>query len=1375
MSRPFLRGAFAAAAILFCASLAAAADLPWNGAPFAADPKALLAAAEAVKPKAQDEGVVVLLDETHVTLDAKGLATRTERLVYRVVDESAVDYWSSIDVTWQPWYEEEPKVEARVVSKDGSVHPLDPKSFGKGDQEDEPDMFSDTRELSGPLPAVAPGAVIEQVVTYRAKAVLNEAGTSYRHNFGRWVESQQDRFILDYPTALPLHLVNQSAPAIEPRRSESNGITHLVFESGTLPARKDYESGMPSDNDRGSYVAYATGRSWQDVARWYVSVVEKQIGPQPSLGSLVASAVGDAKDPREIAARLLAKVERDIRYAGVEFGEGSIVPRTPAETLSHKYGDCKDKAILLVALLRQAGVPAHAALLDSGYGRDVNAALPAVNDFNHVIVYVPGERPFWVDPTDEFARAGELPSADQGRRALIAANDTTTLVTTPLDEPSANRTIETRTFTLAESGKATVVETSEFSGEAERDTRRRYAGMDQKSLREHFETYVKNVFLAEALGKYEIGDVHDLSKPFRVTVEAVRAARGTTAEGEAAVAVFHAHCVNQMPEELKEAPEEAEGEPSASSKAKKREHDYVNYQPHVLDVHYRVQPPPGYVVRPVAKNETLTLGTSTLTKTFSEQSDGTFAADYHFDSGPRRITPAQYEATREAISKVANESAVLLMWDQLGRKLMDQGEVGKAIAEFRRMAIAHPKEAIHHLDIAKALITAGFGTAARAEAKRAVEIEPKSAKAHLALGWTLSYDLIGRPAAKGWDLEGARAAYKKAKELDPKDIEVRSEYALLLKYNAAGVQYGEGARLDDSIAEYLSLKKEKERVNAPAIDRELMLLYLYSNRFKELKELAAETKDTEKKDALSLAAVAVLEGGTAAVKASEALELSKRRTAQTQAGGVLMLTRRYPQAVELLAAAAQGAPNAAELRTQLDVVRKMKRVEEIPSNDNDPADVLRRFFAATAMQKDESALREFMSADVLTFFDDDTPFDEPARHTARLGAASLRKARGATPDRAFLADAAVAVFQIQQQGNDETGYRLLGRGRAGDKAPVEMTAFVVRENGKYRVAAIHAAPEMIALRAFRLAESGKLDAARQWLDWTRDYVHGSGDDPVASSPFATLWNGQKDATADDIRLAAASFLTGTKKTAGLSLPVLLAERAKATDDRQLQIDQALASIYETTEKWSDLLTVADRLQAKYPRSARAFEKGVRALLKLNRTDEAKQRVVARLQQMPNDRAALRALGRLAESRGDYAEAIEAFRKVVAAPDPTANDYNQFAWTSLFGAGDLDAAIEDARRADGLDPSAYPILNTLATLYAEQGKSAEARQTLLKSLEASATGEVNAADWYIVGRLAENYGITDAAVDAYQRVPKPAGDGHGSSYELAQKRLAGLRK
>ena len=124
---------------------------------------------------------------------------------------------------------------------------------------------------------------------------------------------------------------------------------------------------------------------------------------------------------------ILDYLDREVRYTGIEFGEAAIMPHDPADTLNKKYGDCKDKATLLVTILRAAGIPAYVALLNAGSRMDVPADLPGMGLFDHAIVYVPGKPALWIDATDRYARLGQLPAGDQGRLALIARPETTWL------------------------------------------------------------------------------------------------------------------------------------------------------------------------------------------------------------------------------------------------------------------------------------------------------------------------------------------------------------------------------------------------------------------------------------------------------------------------------------------------------------------------------------------------------------------------------------------------------------------------------------------------------------------------------------------------------------------------------------------------------------------------------------------------------------------------------------------------------------------------------------------------------------------------------------------------------------------------------------
>ncbi len=1371
MSRAFPRAlarSFCLSVLLLPVSLSAGEV--WDGAPFAADPKALLAAAEAIKPEKPEEGVVVLLDETVVRFEADGRSTRVERLIFRVHDQSAVEGWATIETSWQPWYHEHPQVDARVVTADGAVHRLDPKSFGAGDAEDEPDMFSDTRILSGPIPAVAPGAVIEQTITYRDKNPLRDTGLASRHQFGRWVETRQSRLVLEYPSTLDLKLANWSKPRVEPKRTDADGVTRLLFETGPRPALEQMEWYVPPDVNSLSFVAWTTGKSWQTVAQRYSEIVDARIGDLGSVARATAAAVGDAKEPREVIRRVLAALERDIRYAGVEFGEGSIFPRSPAETLRNKYGDCKDKATLLVAMLRQAGIPASTVLINSGFGVDVDPDLPGLGHFNHVIVRTDGPEPLWIDPTDEFARAGELPDSDQGRLVLVANSDTTALVRTPLSDSTTNRTLETREFFLSEDGKATVIETNEYHGSDERTNRRYYDSTDSKSAGESMKSYAEQAYLSKTVSRWEKSDARDLTRPFVLKIEMKDAQRGSTAGGEAAVGIFWSRLTGDLPTEFhhsNESREEAGGKP--------RRYDYLFAKPYVLDMHYVIHPPIGYQPRAIPERETLKLGTATITKEYTVREDGTVLANFRMDSGPRRITPAQFEELREAVVKLNEEKAFLFYFDQNGRKYLEQGEVGKAVAEFRRIADLHPKEGLHRADVARALLAGGLGAAARREAKRAVEIEPKSARSHAVLGYVLTNDLIGRPMHRGCDVKGAIAAYRKAKEIAPTDLTIRSELAFALQHSDDAVRYDDPVRIGEAIAEYVAIKADIEEVDKAAVDRELMPLYAHGARWEELRKLLATTTDTQMKDAFTLVAAGASEGGPAAVSAAAQIALAQRRDAMTAAGGALMVLRHYPAAADLLGAAAQGAPNAAQLRAQADMIRKTMRHEDVKIDPNDAASVMRSVFLEmfTGDVSEEELNRRYATADVAEIFAGESTRDRERRYRrdpAQI--AGKRAIRKKDAQAKVIADLAISAFTFQKDGDETIGIRLRGRAPGGARKS-EFTAYLVRENGQYRFAATDDSPAEFGLRALKLAEKNDVAAARQWLDWAREHVVGGSDDPVSSNPFAALWTRGKEATPDEVRLAAALLLPETKKSAELALPVLEAARPTASPDVQWRIDQALLAAEQVLERWEDSLQIANRLAERFPDSGRAFAASMLALTKLERDDEVRAQARARLEKTPGDMTALQVLGTDALRHGRYADAVKYYGQVLDRANATAGDYNDHAWASVFAKSEMETALDHAQHAAAQEPESYAILNTLAVVYAEQGKSSEARDTLLKSLDQLEDDELTPSDWYVVGRIAENYGILDAATEAYRNIPKPD-ETEGTTWALAQQRLHAMK-
>ena len=652
LRRVLARTAFVLALLICTAPLFAQTAI--DGAPFSADPKALLAAANKIETK--DQNIFYLLDEATVTFEANGRTKSVYRVIEYVVTADGVDGAGTATAWWAPWYDEKPAIAARVITKDGIVHTLDPKAITEATAEEEQDIFSDQRVLRAPLPGVAEGAIVERVITLEGRSPIAGGGKYGLFLFGGSVPFEHQRLVLDADATVAPRIVNKSG--FEPHTSEQNGRKRIVFEKGHTDAFDDFEEFLPSDELTLPYVAYANGSSWHDIATNYSAIVDKQIAADGDVKSAVAGAIGSTTDRAEIMARLLDVVEKNVRYAGVEVGDGSIVPRPPKNVLQQKYGDCKDKATLLVALLRTAGLPAHVALLDAGSGFDTIAGLPGVDHFNHAIVVVDGEQPVWIDPTDEFARPGQLPSEDQGRMALIAADGTTALTRTPEAASSATRYLQKRLFTLPEEGKAHVVEVTEGIGTEDAILRRTCATSTKKDYREMLEKFAIDYYVAPKLDSYEAGEPHDFTKPFRLTLQMSKSKSGIVTSGDGDVLIPIYDLVTFLPTELRNY-EEKNAEAKAAKPEKKRVHDFVLPRPATQEWEYRIVPAAGFAARTLPHNETTKLGVVTLTSEYSTDSEEAVVAKFIIDSGKKRLTPAEFEETRakaRALIRAAEEA-----------------------------------------------------------------------------------------------------------------------------------------------------------------------------------------------------------------------------------------------------------------------------------------------------------------------------------------------------------------------------------------------------------------------------------------------------------------------------------------------------------------------------------------------------------------------------------------------------------------------------------------------------------------------------------------------------------------------------------------------
>ncbi len=216
------------------------------------------------------------------------------------------------------------------------------------------------------------------------------------------------------------------------------------------------------------------------------------------------------------------------------------------------------------------------------------------------------------------------------------------------------------------------------------------------------------------------------------------------------------------------------------------------------------------------------------------------------------------------------EDAVSVLFDQPGAKQFAAGKVREALSIDRGLIDAHPNDPLPHIRMAYALMAAGVGEEARAEALKATVLAPKSALAFSALGWMLQFNAIGVRLGRGFDLHGALAAYRTSKSLDPEDLQTRSNLAFLSEYDANGGRYTSVEGLKAAIQEYRDLAK-LDSATGEQYEDNLLFDLLYSHQYKELLSEVETLPGSDIRNSLGISATVAAEGVDAGLKRADRL------------------------------------------------------------------------------------------------------------------------------------------------------------------------------------------------------------------------------------------------------------------------------------------------------------------------------------------------------------------------------------------------------------------------------------------------------------------------------------------------------------------------
>jgi hypothetical protein len=193
--------------------------------------------------------------------------------------------------------------------------------------------------------------------------------------------------------------VHRENTTIEPVVRRTDDAVEVAVLARGLPATV-VEDRYPVWYQPYPLVQIAPERDWSEVVDWALPLYPRFDGVFDADLERKLVEWKALRDPQARLTAALRAVQNDVRYFGVEIGDNSHRPNPPDLVWRRRYGDCKDKVLLLVTLLRRMDIDAVPALVDTDRGRAIGQFVPSASVFNHVIarVRIAGET-IWVDPT----------------------------------------------------------------------------------------------------------------------------------------------------------------------------------------------------------------------------------------------------------------------------------------------------------------------------------------------------------------------------------------------------------------------------------------------------------------------------------------------------------------------------------------------------------------------------------------------------------------------------------------------------------------------------------------------------------------------------------------------------------------------------------------------------------------------------------------------------------------------------------------------------------------------------------------------------------------------------------------------------------------
>lgn len=494
------------------------------------------AAAQTIPAYPADTNAVVLLDDTTYTVAPDGRAVEHCRRVVKILRPQGRDE-GIIHVN----FDKDTKILSMNVwsiGPDGHEYAMKDKEFVDAGY---PGMegafeFADERFRVARAPGNDPGGVIAYEYEQRERPYLTEKTWFFQED----IPSLSQHFTLELPPGYTYGTVWAHHPPVEAADLEGHGWRWEVKEIPGIDLRRVPLSPAPESLAARMTIHYAgpglptaTDGTWKGVGLWYDSLFQSRVASTPEIVAKAQELTAGKTDFYDKTEAIGEFVQKQIRYVAIEVGIGGWQPHAAGDIFHDRYGDCKDKATLVSAMLSAVGIHAAPVVVDTDRGV-VNPDAPSIVS-DHVItaIEVPkgyssprlhsvvtgqsGREYLIFDPTWDKTPFGQLEHELQGSYGILVEGAESQLIQLPVLDPALNTIRRTASFRLDADGVLKGTVTEKRFGDVSEYRREVYAKDDIKKQTDYLDRMLGRDFTAFSATDVKVENVDALNKDFTLT------------------------------------------------------------------------------------------------------------------------------------------------------------------------------------------------------------------------------------------------------------------------------------------------------------------------------------------------------------------------------------------------------------------------------------------------------------------------------------------------------------------------------------------------------------------------------------------------------------------------------------------------------------------------------------------------------------------------------------------------------------------------------------------------------------------------------------------------------------------------------------------